>query len=286
MHKISNIQKYSVHDGEGIRTTVFFKGCPLSCKWCHNPETLSYKKQLLFYKDRCVDCKICRKFDCSVCVACGKCVECCAYDAREILGKDFSVKELIKELAKDLIFYETSGGGVTLSGGEVMTMNMDFIEKLLTELTNLGIRINIDTCGYAPFENFLRVLPYTECFLYDIKIMNSDMHKVYTGVHNELILENLIKLSRENVLIDIRIPIIKNISGTSENISGIIEFLTNHAIKPNKIYLLPYHNTAKGKYEKLGIESNLFEKPTKVELEEYLQMLILAGFNACITQFE
>ena len=191
---IINIQKYSIHDGDGIRTTVFFKGCGLSCQWCHNPESQSYQKEIMHFQDKCVLCKTCISVcpqnaisllenvittDKSKCTLCGKCANFCINNVREIVGKQYSVKELTKELLKDRMFYEESGGGVTLSGGEIMSQNIEYLEELCKSLKKQGISIYIDTCGFAPYENYQRLLPYVDVFLYDIKLMDSERHKFY-----------------------------------------------------------------------------------------------------------
>ena len=166
MPLITSIQKYSIHDGDGIRTTVFFKGCPLSCVWCHNPETQCYGKDVMYDRERCTGCQSCVNVcpqhaihadgdrvvtDTDVCDRCGTCLDYCVNNLRELAGKEYTVEELVKELRKDEMFYEESGGGVTLSGGEVMTSDMDYVEKLVTKLHHMGITVTVDTCGFAPY---------------------------------------------------------------------------------------------------------------------------------------
>ena len=226
MSLITSIQKYSIHDGDGIRTTVFFKGCQLRCVWCHNPETQSYKKQMLYDAERCTGCRNCEPAcpnrairgeegkvftDMRLCDGCGTCVDFCNQNLREIVGREYSVDELVKELKKDEMFYEESGGGVTLSGGEVMTADMDYVEELAKKLYRHGITVTIDTCGQAPYENFARILPYVDTFLYDIKTMDSQIHKKYMGAGNETILSNLERLSAAGARIYIRIPTIRRL---------------------------------------------------------------------------
>ncbi len=269
MIKITKIQKYSIHDGDGIRTTVFFKGCPLRCVWCHNPETMDYKEQVMLRVEACTGCASCETAcpkeaivieagsaytDRKRCVRCGECVDECINNLREISGREYAIEELVEEIRKDQVFYEQSGGGVTLSGGEVMTMNMDDIEELLKRLNKLGISINIDTCGYAPYENFQRVLPFVDTFLYDVKIMNDKLHRKYTGVDNRLILENLVKLSRAGARIYLRLPIIDGINTMKEETELRMNFLRENNIKPERIDLLPYHDMGKGKYQNLGLD--------------------------------
>lgn len=297
---VTNIQKYSIHDGTGIRTTVFFKGCPLACKWCHNPETQSYKKEILFYENRCVDCGECRKVcpgyadtECSkndkhagltagqTCIGCGNCIDECFHNARELCGMEWTAGNLVKEVLKDQAFYETSGGGVTLSGGEVLAQDMDYIEKLMKLLYNRGIRIFIDTCGAVPVHAFERVLPYTDTFLFDIKLMDEVLHRKYTGSSNQQILENLKWLSEKHASIWIRIPVIGGVNDTEEEIERIGMFLKENQIQYKQIHLLPYHNTGSGKYEHLHLEyeGQEFYVPDQVKMESLKQLLEMQGHN-------
>lgn len=296
MSLITSIQKYSIHDGDGIRTTVFFKGCGLRCVWCHNPETQSYKKQPLYDKERCVGCRSCEMAcphkaihaengkvvtDLTLCDACGTCTEYCNLNLREIAGREYTVDELVKELKKDEMFYEESGGGVTLSGGEVMTADMDFVEELCKRLSHQGITITIDTCGYAPYENFERLLPYIDTFLYDIKTMNNELHKKYMGAGNEKILANLEKLNEAGARIYIRIPTIKEVNGTEEDMKAIIDYLLRKNIWAACVNLLPYHNTGSGKYTRLGTEyeGEYLHAPDKEEMEHFAGLFKEAGFH-------
>lgn len=281
---ILNIQKYSVHDGDGIRTTVFFKGCPLRCTWCHNPESQHDYKELLYYAERCSLCGECITvcpqkslylkekgigMDEGRCELCESCVEDCISGAREVAGKQYTIKELMKEIEKDRMFYEESQGGVTLSGGEVMAQDMDYIVALLKQLKKKGYHVAVDTCGQAPWSDFERVLPYVDTFLYDIKHMNSAKHKVLTGVSNELILENLRRLGEAKASIYLRMPLIKDMNDDPGNISEIIDYIKK-GIPPQKIFLLPYHPTGMDKYSRLGrvYEGIHFESPSQKELEQ------------------
>ena len=296
MSLITSIQKYSIHDGDGIRTTVFFKGCPLSCRWCHNPETQNYHKQLLTQPEKCVGCgnciPVCREHatsltegkavtDLSRCTACGDCVDSCTLNLREIAGTEYTVEELFKELKKDEMFYEQSGGGVTLSGGEVMSMDMDYIEALCKKLTRYGITVTIDTCGQAPQANYERLLPYVNTFLYDIKTLDNELHKSYMGADNTLILSNLEYLNRQGARIYIRIPTIKEVNGNEQSMKGIISYLLDKNIRAVQINLLPYHNTGSSKYTRLGkeYEGKDLHAPSKEEMEQFVALFQNAGFN-------
>lgn len=296
---VTNIQKYSIHDGTGIRTTVFFKGCPLACKWCHNPETQSYKKEILFYEERCVKCGECQAVcpasvdNCSKknksvhtiadknCLGCGNCVDECFHNARELCGTEWTVEQLVKEILKDQAFYETSGGGVTLSGGEVLAQDIDYIENLMKILYKRGIRIFIDTCGAVSKHAFERVLPYTDTFLFDIKLMDEHLHRNYTGSSNQQILENLRWLSELQASIWIRIPVIGGVNDTEEEIGSIGAFLKEKQIHYKQIHLLPYHNTGSGKYEHLHMtyEGQEFYVPDQETMEMLKSMLEHQGHN-------
>lgn len=292
--KIINIQKYSIHDGNGIRTTIFFKGCPLSCLWCHNPESQNYSEELMYNEEKCTGCMACidscpqraisKEEKCVVtdkikCDLCKECIDYCVNNAREIVGKEYTVAQLVKEAEKDRMFYEESSGGITLSGGEVMTQNMDYIEELLKKLKKRGYNIAIDTCGQAPYENYNRILKYVDTFLYDIKLMDNEKHIKYIGKSNKVILENLKKLSEAGANINIRIPLVEGVNADDESIEELIKFLKNN-INVHKINLLPYHNTGKSKYERLQkvYEGVNFEAPSKERMETVKGKFEKAGF--------
>lgn len=258
---VLNIQKYSIHDGPGIRTTVFFKGCPLACRWCHNPESQRYPRELMFHQDRCVGCGSCAQvcpcgaalpLDREACQACGACVDACAHDAREWAGRTYEIRDLVRELEKDRMFYDQSGGGVTLSGGEVLAQDMDYITELARRLCEKGLSVDIDTCGHVPYQRFQQILPYTDTFLYDIKLMDPEAHKRYTGVDNRLILENLKRLSADGGKINIRLPLIGGVNACDEHIQAVIAFLKAGNIRVCRVNLLKYHSTGSSKYGKLG----------------------------------
>ena len=294
---VFNIQKFSIPDGDGIRTSIFFKGCPLSCLWCHNPESQRRPKELMVFHDRCTLCGECVKrcpaqaisltqdavvLDRDACTACGVCTDWCLNNAREIAGREYTVQELVKEAEKDRMFYESSGGGITLSGGEVMIQDMDFIEKLCRILHDKGYSVNIDTCGYAPYENFKRILPFVDTFLYDIKAMDPEVHKHFMGVDNALILENLKKLSEDGASINIRIPTIEGVNADEAFMNQVIDFLRETNIRVKQVNLLPYHNTGNHKYGKLDRaydEENMLKVPDKERMELFKNMFMQHGFN-------
>ncbi|MBM6947327.1 trans-4-hydroxy-L-proline dehydratase activase [Mordavella massiliensis] len=296
MKNITNIQKFSVHDGDGIRTTVFFKGCPLKCEWCHNPETQRFEKEMQVDREKCTGCGTCQAvcpsgalhiedgqpvLDTGACVLCGKCVNFCPAGVREIVGQEYSVKELSRELMKDQMFYEESGGGVTFSGGEVMAMDMEFILAAARELKKQDVTLTIDTCGYVPYERFQELLPYVDTFLYDVKVMDPELHKKYIGTDNRLILENLVRLARDGARIYIRIPTVKEVNGNAGNMRETIAFLQEHDIHPAQINLLPYHDTGSGKYRKLDMEykGTDLHAPDREEMEALAALFVEAGFK-------
>lgn len=297
MKNITNIQKFSIHDGDGIRTTVFFKGCPLKCEWCHNPETQRFEKEMQVDREKCTGCGTCASvcpngavrmtedhrpaWDPKACTFCGKCENFCPAGSREIVGREYTVKELTKELMKDQMFYEESGGGVTFSGGEVMSMDMDFILAMAKELKRQDVTLTIDTCGYVPYERFEKILPYVNTFLYDVKVMDPELHKKYMGTDNKLILKNLIRLSQDGARIYIRIPTIKEVNGNEENMKETIAFLKEHDIHPAGVNLLPYHDTGSGKYAKLDMEykGTDLHAPDKEEMEALAALFVNAGFT-------
>ena len=295
MKNITNIQKFSIHDGDGIRTSVFFKGCPLKCEWCHNPETQRYEREMQFDPGKCTGCGACVKacpsqalamkdgrpvLDKEACTLCGRCENYCPAGIREIVGREYTVKELVKELMKDQIFYEDSGGGVTFSGGEVMTMDMDYILAAARELHRQDITLTIDTCGYVPYEKLKSILPYVDTFLYDVKVMDPELHRKYIGTDNQLILENLVRLAGDGARIYIRIPVIKEVNGNEQNMKETIAFLKRHDIHPPQINLLPYHDTGSGKYPKLDMEykGTDLHAPDREEMEAFVRLFVDAGF--------
>ena len=260
---IFDIERNSYVDGPGIRTTVFFKGCNLRCAWCPNPESQSPKPQMMFYKNKCTGCGKCKE-KCpnhlESCELCGKCTLYCPHDAREICGKEYTVDEVMREILKDKAFYDHSGGGVTFSGGECM-LQIDFLEEILKTCKENGIHTAVDTAGHVPYEYFERILPYTNLFLYDVKCYDSEKHKKYTGVRNELILENLKKLLATGKSVWVRNPIIPTVNDTVEEIQRIKAYISSCG-KPEKIELLPYHAMGEHKFEALGKAVQRFNAPS------------------------
>ena len=272
---IFDIERNSFVDGPGIRTTVFFKGCNLHCVWCHNPESQDFKPQMMFYKDKCKGCGKCKEvcpYNLENCDLCGKCTLYCPVDARKICGKEYTFDEVLAEVIKDKSFYENSGGGVTFSGGECM-LQIDFLCEILKKCKENGIHTAVDTAGHIPFESFEKILPYTDLFLYDIKIFDSKKHKQYVGIGNELILENLKKLLNADAKIWIRIPIIPGVNDSIGEMQKIKAFLDSCG-KPEKIELLPYHAMGENKYRAIGKEPQIFHAPDAENID-----LLKSTFN-------
>ena len=268
--KIFEIKRFAVHDGDGIRTTVFLKGCPLKCVWCHNPEGIDIKSQIAYNEVKCISCGECisvcpqsahklsndrHVFEREKCTACGNCADVCLGNALTFYGKEMSVEEILRILLEDKDFYELYGGGITLSGGECLCQ-ADFCSELLMKIKSEGINTAIDTCGYVSKEAIDRVLPYTDTFLYDIKAMDEDVHMKCTGKSNKLILENLKYIDSFDKSIEIRINYVPSFNDSQMN--KIAEFLKSFKnIKAVKV--LPYHNYAGSKYSALGMENVLPE---------------------------
>jgi pyruvate formate lyase activating enzyme len=261
---IFDIKRYAIHDGPGIRTTVFLKGCPLSCSWCANPEGQRSSRDFIFWLDRCLACDACigackkyaifkengnlRIINESRCDFCGDCVRECYSEALQIIGREMGVEELVKEIEKDKGFYLESGGGVTFSGGEPFSQPA-FLNEMLMACKSRNIHTAIDTCGYVSWDTIKKTIPYVDLFLYDIKLMDERKHKEFTGVSNRLILSNLQKLVKTHQVI-LRVPLIPHINDGLDSIERLAEFLLKLR-KIKKIDLLPYHKLGVSKYELL-----------------------------------
>ena len=268
MARITDIQRFSLNDGPGIRTTVFFKGCNMHCTWCHNPETLSLSPDLLFYESKCIGCGHCLQvcptgaqtctadgkhvIDRAKCVRCGRCAEVCYAAALVMSGKEMSVPEILAEVRQDKPYYETSGGGVTLSGGEVL-MHSEFAAELATACHAEGIRVAIETNLSFPYEKIRPLLDNVDLIMADIKLFDDEMHKKYTGVSNRTTLENVRKITDKPMII--RTPLIPNVTATEENLRAIAAFLAG---KENLLYyqLLNFNPLGASKYEGLNAEND------------------------------
>jgi pyruvate formate lyase activating enzyme len=262
---VFDIKKFSIHDGPGIRTTVFLKGCPLACWWCHNPESQSIGVEIMLQERRCIRCGACVgecpngaimeteagvQTDLAVCTSCGECVSSCQAEARQLVGREMTVREVLADIRQDTLFYDQSGGGVTFSGGEPLSQHR-FLTALLKSCREEELHTILDTCGFASWEIFDAIRPYVDVFLYDLKLIDDEQHKQYTGVSNQLILSNLKALVMHDQQMIVRIPLIPGITDTEHNLRAIAEYL---ATMPNviEVNLLPYHDSARGKYARLG----------------------------------
>jgi pyruvate formate lyase activating enzyme len=264
---VTNIQRFSIHDGPGIRTTVFLKGCNLHCFWCHNPETLRREAQLQIFPDRCIGCGECfercpqgahvvenggRLFLRERCQACGTCVETCYAQALVLVGECKTVDEVVEEVLRDLPFYETSEGGVTLSGGEPL-LQPDFSYAILERCRAEGLHTAIETAANFPWARVAAILPVTDLVMMDIKLMDAERHKACTGVPNARILENAVRLGREAPALIVRTPIVPGVNDNTEDVAAIAQFAGQ---LPNLLYyeLLPFHPMASGKYDSLDMD--------------------------------
>ena len=261
---IFDIHRFSIHDGPGIRTTIFFKGCPLSCWWCHNPESQSSQSEKIMHYSRCIQCGACvavcpqsclsmiankLSYDASDCKLCGQCIDVCTAEAAEIIGEEKTVDEVIALINRDRIYYDESGGGVTFSGGEPLSQPA-FLAETMKTVSSLGIHTALDTSGYAPFSSFKNILPYTDLVLYDLKLMDDVKHKEVTGVSNRLILENLTRIDDTGVKFWLRFPVIPVINDNEENLLLLAQ-QAQQLDNLDKLSLLPFHKTANKKYEEL-----------------------------------
>ena len=246
--RVFDIQRFSLHDGPGIRTAVFFKGCPLRCAWCHNPESQRPGPELLFFAHKCMGCgrceAVCANTHTDACTACGRCAAVCRSGAREISGYDISADDVLAKALRDRAFYETSGGGVTLTGGEPL-MQADFAEELLTKCRANGLHTAMETCGYAPWETLARLLPLLDLLYYDIKGIDPALHKKNTGVDNGTILTNAERLKETGANVIFRMPYIPGYN--DGELDAVKAFAGAFPLQ-----LMPYHATGEGKYRALG----------------------------------
>ena len=310
--RLYDIQGYSVQDGPGIRTTAFLKGCPLRCPWCHSPESQLYRKQLSWMSIRCLGIDACKARCLSVCSKnaiepgksrtditsgaeirmihvkrelcddCGDCAETCFAQALYICGKDYTVDELTERLLQDKRYYDTSGGGVTISGGEPL-MQIDFVERVLKNLKEHGVHTALDTTGYATWEVLERTLPYTDLYLYDLKHMDSKKHEAIVKVPNEPILQNARKLAAAGKKLQIRIPVIPLFNQDEENIRRTAEFCTELGDAVTMVQLLPYHNWGVSKYLRIG-DGPAFEAtpPSEDDIEKLKDLMSSYGLQVSI----
>ena len=292
---ISGIKRMEIHDGDGLRTTVFFKGCSLKCVWCHNPESIFKKPALAFFKEKCVGCgscfSVCKtgairfgseadekggRIDREKCVYCMECEKECPTGALKSFGKKYTVEALYDAVIPDRPFFEATGGGVTLSGGECL-MQGEFAAAFAKKLHENGISVDVDTCGFVPGETFEKILPFTDTFLYDVKAVDPEVHRACTGQDNALILENLRFLNDRGARIEVRYPLVcgRN-DGECEKIAKLLSSLPS----VTGVKVLRYHNFAASRYEALGMENTLPEpKTTEEDVEKAREVFRKHGIN-------
>ena len=259
---IFDIVRSSTVDGPGVRAAVFFKGCNLRCPWCHNPEGQEPGVQPAFFAEKCRNCGACSRICAAAeCDLCGKCVDICRYGARKIYGKTMTPQEILKSVRGDKLFYDATGGGVTFSGGECM-LYPEFLAQCAALCKGEGISVAIDTAGHVPFENFKKVLPYADLFLYDIKCITPETHLRFTGAGNRIILRNFEKLLALGAKIIVRVPLIEQFNGGNE-LRLIQEYLSDINVK---VEYLPYHAMGESKRRALTSKKN-FKKGTKKRIE-------------------
>lgn len=309
---VFNIMRFALHDGPGIRTTVFLKGCPLRCWWCHNPESQSAEPEVVHFQERCVRCGECVRacaldalelvgegdegaggawlpagargqivLDTGRCDACGDCAEACPAGARQLAGRHMSVGEVLAEVARDQVFFDQSGGGVTVSGGEPL-MQADFTESLLAACKARRLRTALDTCGLAHPSVLERVRPHVDLFLYDLKLMDTAAHLRYTGAKNDLILANLALLAEAGSEVIVRMPVIPGVNDDEDNLDRLAGFMTAHGLRD--LDLLPYHRIASDKYRRLHLTWRMdgVEPPTADHVELLAARLRVDGLRVRI----
>ncbi|HOG50362.1 MAG TPA: glycyl-radical enzyme activating protein [Lentisphaeria bacterium] len=292
---VADFKRFAVHDGPGIRTTVFLKGCSLACQWCHNPETIKPQKELALHFRRCVGCGRCvavcpvnahvingsddHVIDRTRCKTCGLCVEACLHNALEIYGLHIAATEAANKIFADRAFYAASGGGATVSGGEPL-LYPDFCAELGAIMRRENIHFAIDTCGNAPWASFRKVLPVTDLFLYDFKHANTRRHRRLTGVGNRQILANLTRLAATGIPIEVRMPMVTSLNTDAEDVAAAAAILADLP-KPPTVRLLAYHALARGKYAAIGRPDTMPDvpPPTRSQIEQAAAILRNAGLD-------
>jgi pyruvate formate lyase activating enzyme len=295
---VFNIERHALHDGPGIRTLVFLKGCPLGCYWCSNPEGLAEGRQLMFTKEKCLRCGQCAEIcpnqaisrqsdeypitDREECKACGECLLTCPANARHIVGKEMSAEEVLREVEKDMVFYRHSDGGITVSGGEPMRQH-EFVAAVFRLCKSRGISTAIETSGFAPWEHFEVILPYTDLMLFDIKHMDTQKHKESVGVDNELILKNLSRIDGMGVSLIIRVPTIPGFNDTKDNMKRLAA-LAKTLQNVTEIHLLPFHSLGRSKYGGLDVcyRAAEVEPPSMESMQRLSSVFNEAGIKTAI----
>ena len=295
---VFDIQRFSTHDGPGIRTTVFLKGCTMRCLWCHNPESIQPEPELQVFPGKCIGCSKCiqvcpagahqiqggqKGFDRAKCIRCGKCAESCCADALVLTGRSMSADEVMEVIEKDRAFYGKSGGGVTFSGGEPV-LQIGFLAGLLKECKRRGLHTVVETSGNVPWTSLLEIVPCTDLFLYDLKAMDETVHRHATGAGNKRILENLCKLSAQGAFVHVRVPVIPGVNNTYENMEAMSDFILGiHGVE--QVEFIPFHRMASAKYESLDLEYSARDivPPEKSELAAWAEFFTCRGIKASVS---
>ena len=294
---VFNIQKFCIHDGDGIRTCVFLKGCPLRCIWCHNPESLDKAPSLSFNNEKCSSCGRCINVcDCRTiengallpdrekCKKCGKCVDVCLNDANEIIGREVTAAEVVSEVMKDRIFYETSGGGITVTGGEP-SFQADFTLDILRLAKAEGISLAVETCGIGSQDFYKQSAEIGTTFLFDIKCIDSEKHRKLTGADNKHIMSNLRYLMDSGADIIIRLPLIPGCNDSDEDIAKLCAFLNKNKGRYRYAEIMPYHSLGTGKAEKTGVKTVFTrENATCEEISHWCSQFALHGTDVKVTE--
>lgn len=287
--RLFDIKKMAVHDGPGIRTTIFFKGCPLRCQWCHSPESIWHKKQVRYTSNLCRDCGRCTPvcpsnchwveengrhgFDHTNCTACGACVNVCPHDALGMIGYDATIDEVVEEVLKDKKYYDASGGGVTLSGGEVM-MQAEFATELAMRFKNEGLHTALDTCGAAPWSRYEAILPYVDLVLFDVKETDAQKHRRFTGAEIAQTLGTLFQIDRNGTEIMLRCPLVPGLNAEERHFEalGKLADSLNHILE---IHAIPFHPFGASKCESIGWEYLLKDTPAVEDetAEEWIRQI-------------
>ena len=290
---IFDIKRYAINDGPGIRITIFLKGCPLSCKWCHNPESQLPEVQKIYTESKCIGAQECVKMcpedaltltpkgivtDYNACTLCGICADVCPTKAIEMSGQLYDIDDLMRIIERERVHIDQSGGGVTFSGGEPLIYS-DFLIKILKACGDKQLHRTVDTSGFTSTETLLKVAKHSELFLYDLKLIDDKKHKRWTGVSNQLILKNLKILAKIGANINIRIPLIRNVNADNRSLSEMAEFISKLPGKKPEVNFLPYHNIAANKYSKLGSKYEEFNMAEPTEEEQNRAVSIFKKFG-------
>ncbi|WP_144351231.1 glycyl-radical enzyme activating protein [Sporomusa termitida] len=294
---IFQIQRWSINDGEGIRSTVFFKGCPLRCKWCSNPESWQGKPEVLFFHEKCIACKRCLpvcsqgaispagniiRFAREKCSGCAGCCEVCPTGARKLIGAAVTVEDVLKVVKRDTVFYRESGGGVTFSGGEPFAQP-GFLQQLAAACSQLGIDTAVETSGYFDFEQVKDIFAYLDCVFVDIKHMDDAVHMQMTGVSNRKILANIAQISKLHPHTIVRVPFIAEVNANEQNIKKMCDYLKNNT-RVAGVELLPYHDFGQSKYSAIGVRGQTFTTPAATEIADANR--IISNYGIGIVDFK